>query len=155
MSHLNANSLEYVDRVIVLRINTEEMQVETLLHAPLSDALELMSDEKGGKKDLPLSRLVKKSKPASELKVVKVVKFDDYRIRELENGRIEVERAGSLVVPVKPALRELAKRFNVSLLNSNGNPLNTRQLGSQLIKDHSKNSCRIYQPCGASPGSRR
>jgi len=39
-----------------------------------------------------------------------------------------------LVTPVLLALKELAVRLNVPLLNSNGNPFNTRQLGSQIIK---------------------
>lgn len=52
----------------------------------------------------------------------------------MENGSIEVERDGEILLPVKPVLRELAIQLNVGLLNSNGNALNTRQLGSQIIK---------------------
>lgn len=130
----NTNSLEFVDRVIVLRINTEEMQIETLLNTPLAEAVGLMSADRAGKKNLPLWRLVEKAKPRAELKILKEVSYEDYTIRELENGSIEVERAGSQVAPAKPVLRELARRLNVSLLNSNGNALNTRQLGSQIIK---------------------
>ena len=33
-----------------------------------------------------------------------------------------------------PVLRELALQLNIGLLNSNGNTLNTRQLGSQIMK---------------------
>ncbi|ABI55860.1 hypothetical protein Mlg_0506 [Alkalilimnicola ehrlichii MLHE-1] len=61
-----------------------------------------------------------------------------YTVRELENGSIEVEQAGALLVPAKPTLRGLARRLHLSLLNSNGNPLNTRQLGSQIIKSLSE-----------------
>ncbi len=39
-----------------------------------------------------------------------------------------------MVSPVLPALKELALQLNVPLLNSNGNPFNTRQLGGQVIK---------------------
>jgi hypothetical protein len=42
----NVNTLEHVDRVMVLRMNTAEMQIETLLDAPLEKALEMMSGEK-------------------------------------------------------------------------------------------------------------
>jgi hypothetical protein len=125
----NPNSLEFVDRVIVLRINTEEMQIETLLNVPLAEAVGLMSADRAGKKNLPLWRLVKKEKkPKAELKTLKEVSYEGYTIRELENGSIEVERTGSQVAPAKPVLRELARKLNVSLLNSNGNALNTRQL---------------------------
>jgi hypothetical protein len=55
-------------------------------------------------------------------------------VRELENGTIEVYANGGLVSPSKPALKELATQLNVPLLNSNGNPYNTRQLGSLVIK---------------------
>ncbi len=51
----NARSLDLVDRVIVLRVNTEEMQIETLLNVPMSDAINLMSQETAGKRTLALS----------------------------------------------------------------------------------------------------
>jgi len=129
----NANSLESVDRVIVLRINSEEMQIETLLNAPVAEAVQLMSAERGGKRSLPLGRLARMTRPRSELKILREVTSFGYKIRELENGTIEVEEAGTLLTPAKPILRDLAKRLNLSLLNSNGNPYNTRQLGSQII----------------------
>lgn len=134
----NPNSLEFVDRVIVLRVNTEEMQIETLLNAPVGEAVQLMSAERGGKQSLPLRRLGRKERPRGELKTVREVMFEGYTVRELENGSIEVEQGGTLLLPAKPRLRELAKRLNVSLLNSSGNPLNTRQLGSQIIKSLSE-----------------
>lgn len=130
----NPNSLAEVDRVMVFRINTEEMQVETLLDSSVDEALALMGPETQGKRALPLSKLVRKSKPRSELRASCEVSFGEFVVRELESGTIEVERDGTLVTPVKPALRELAVRLNIPLVNTNGNPLNTRQLGSQLIK---------------------
>ena len=57
-----------------------------------------------------------------------------FTIRELESGSIEVERGGTLVSPSKPALREMALALNIGLLNAVGNPLTTRQLGSQIIR---------------------
>lgn len=131
----NPNSLEFVDRVIVLRINTEEMQIEILLNAPLAEVLQFMSPERGGKQALPLGRLARHDRPRSVLKSLREVAFDGYVVRELENGSIEVEREGILITPVKPTLRVIAKKLNISLLNSNGNPFNTRQLGSQIIKN--------------------
>ncbi len=135
----NPNSLGLVDRVIVLRINTDEMQIETLLNVPVEEAAELLSTMRGGKQSLPLGRLARNERPRSELKTLREVTFEEYAVRELENGSIEVEHAGSLLIPVKPRLRELARKLNVSLLNGNGNPLNTRQLGSQIIKSLSEN----------------
>lgn len=129
----NPRSLAEVDRVIVLRINTEAMQVETLLDAPIGEAVSLLGPKVKGKRMLPLSRLVRKAVRA-EIKSIKEVSHMGYVVLELESGTIEVVKDGELLSPSKPVLRELALNLNISLLNSGGNPLNTRQLGSQIIK---------------------
>jgi len=131
----NPKSLGQVDRVIVLRVNTEEMQVETLLDAPVAEALALMTPEGDGKRMLSLSKLAKKSRPRSEIRATTEVRFQGYVIRELESGTIEVERDGEIVAPVRPALQKIAGQLNLPLVNSNGNLFNTRQLGSQVIKN--------------------
>jgi len=132
----NVNTLDHVDRVIVLRMNTAEMQIETLLDAPLEAAMELMTSEKNGRRDLSLSKLLKPKRP--DIALVKSVELDGYTIRELENGTIEVEKSGQLVLPAKPALRELAMRLNIPIVNGSGNALNTRSLGSYIIKSISQ-----------------
>ena len=138
--NFNANTLELVDRIMILRVNTEEMQVETLLNSTTSEALELMGPEKDGKRTLPLSKLIKTPKNKADIKSIKEVEFQGFTIRELETGTIEIEQNGVLISPAKPELRNLAKILNISLFNSNGNLLNTRQLGSQLIKTIKYNS---------------
>jgi hypothetical protein len=130
----NSNSLELVDRVIVLRVNVEEMQIETLLNAPVAEVLNLMTPVGGKSRILPLGRLVKKPTTRSDIKTIKEVFYQGNIVRELENGSIEVERDGTVLVPAKPELKELAMSLNIGLLNTNGNPLNTRQLGTQIIK---------------------
>lgn len=131
----NANSLKLVDRVIVLRINTDEMQVETLYDASIGEALRKMTATSGGKRTIPLSRLLDKpERPRAALTVVKQVTYRECVVRELENGAIEVEKDGKLLQPVKPVLRELATPLNLSLLSASGAALTTRQLGSQIIK---------------------
>lgn len=131
----NPNTLNHVDRVIILRINTDEMQIETLLNETVSKARELMSKpDSNGKVCIPLARLVKTPRSASQIKAIKMVYVEPYTISELENGSIEVKMEDNLITPAKVVLRELALKANISLLNSNGNPLNTRQLGSLVIK---------------------
>lgn len=131
----NPNSLEYVDQVMVFRINTEEMQIDTLFNAPISEAMGLLAQESGGKRAIALSKLIKEPKERSEVKTVSEVSFNGYVIRELETGSIEIEgKEGIIVSPAKPVLREIANNLHIGLLNSNGNALNTRQLGSQVIK---------------------
>ena len=130
----NPRSLTEVDRVIVLKINTDEMQIETLLDAPIADVMSLLSPEFNGKRSLPLARLDRRTRPRSEIRTAQEVTYMGFTIRELESGSIEVERGGTLVSPSKPALREMALALNIGLLNAVGNPLNTRQLGSQIIR---------------------
>jgi len=105
-----------------------------LLNSTTSEALELMGPKKNGKLSLSLSKLTQTPKNKADIKSIKEVEFQGYTIRELETGTIEIEQNGVLISPAKPELRNLAKILNVGLLNSNGNLLNTRQLGSQLIK---------------------
>lgn len=130
----NPNTLALVDRVFVLRVNTEDMQVEVLLDKPVDEVRALLSGGENGKLVLPLRRLVRKPVIRSDEQTVKRVSYQDYEIAELETGTIEVFRNGVPQVPVKPVLREIAFALNVSLLNGAGNPLTTRQLGTQVIK---------------------
>ena len=130
----NSKSLDQVDRVIILRVNTEDMQVETLLDKPVAEAKLRMGTGGGGKLRISLASLVRKSKPRSEIKTIKETSYRCFKVRELESGTIEVEKDGVLVTPAKPLLRELALKVNIPLLNSNGKAINTRQLGSLVIK---------------------
>lgn len=130
----NPSSLELVDRVMILRMNTEEMQIEVLLDAPAAEVIPMLSQASGGKRTLPLSRLLGKAKPVRPAPVATEMTYGDFTIRELESGTIEVVRDGESVQPVKPVLRDLAVQLNVGLLNSRGNEFNTRQLGTQVIQ---------------------
>ena len=132
--NFNQNSLEHVDRIIILRVNTEEMQVEILLDAPIADTRRLLSPAGKGKLIIPVARLLKKFEPKGEIKTIKEVQYKGYVIRELESGTIQVESFGKNVSPVLPILRNLAVSLNVPIVNSQGNSVNTRQLGSQIIK---------------------
>lgn len=130
----NAKTLGVVDRIIILRVNTEEREIETLLDAPIAKAMELMGPEVGGKRAIALSKLVVRPSKLGTAKTVSEVRHGGYTIRELENGSIEAEVNGKPAVPVKSALRELAKELNIGLLNGSGNLHNTRQLGGLIMK---------------------
>jgi hypothetical protein len=132
----NGNSLEFVDRIMVLWINTEEMQIEVLLDASKAELLPLLSPLENGKQRLGLSKIRRKnlSISPSDIPPVNEVHFKEYTIRELESGTIEIAHNGHPVSPVKPYLRDIAKLLNVGLLNSKGNAFNTRQLGTQVIQ---------------------
>jgi hypothetical protein len=132
--NFNRKTLELVDRVIVLRLNTEEMQIETLLDCPAKEAKSKMAGTQDSKLNISVSKLLGEKTPKTKIKSIKEVLFDGMVIRELESGTIEVEKAGVLVSPVKPELQRIAKEIGLDILNKNGNPHNTRQLGSLVIK---------------------
>ncbi len=129
----NTNTLNSVDRVVILRVNTDEMQIDTLFDGSVSEAKQLMT-ETSGKSVIALSKLVQR--PRQERIAVKVREsyWKDYVIIELENGTIEITQDNEQVFPVLPKLKEIAIKLGISPLNSNGNAYNTRQLGSLLIK---------------------
>lgn len=130
----NSNTLESVDRVMILRINKNEMQVEILLDAPIAKARKMMSQNSDGNLSIALSKLRQKSvAPETDITAQKA-SFDGYTVIELESGSIEVWYYGELQTPAKPALRTLASKLGVSLVNMHGNPYNTRQLGSLVIE---------------------
>ena len=130
----NIKTLDVVDRIIILRINTEEREIEILLDKTKTDAEMLMGVPVNGKRDILLSKLISKPSKPRIAETVSEVKYRDYTIRELESGSIETEKNGKRVATVKPVLRELAAELNIGLLNSNGNPYNTRQLGGLIIR---------------------
>ena len=129
----NSNTLESVDRVIILRIDDEEMQVETLLDASLTDAKLLMRAD-GDKLVISLSKLNQPKEVRTAIAVCKQASYADLVISELESGTIELRRGNSLISPVKPELKRIAAELGISTLNANGNALNTRQLGTLVLK---------------------
>ena len=82
----NINTLELVDRIIILRINTEEMQVETLLDTPVAEAKVLMNIVPTGKSTIAVSKLLRSPVQKRNLLKVKEVLWQGYKIVELENG---------------------------------------------------------------------
>lgn len=130
----NARSLGEVDRIVILRVNTEEMQIETILDKPLTDAVALMRAEADGERTISLAGLARPRKPSVHVATAAEVNFQGFRVRELENGSIEVWKEGAPVLPAKPALRELATMLHIGLLNGNGFPLNTRALGARVMQ---------------------
>lgn len=135
----NQNTLNLVDRVIILRVNTDEMQIETLFNDEVDKARDLMSFAKNGKSSISLSKLIRPQKPREEIPEARKVDYKEYQLVELANGAIEVWKSGESLSPVKPILRLIAEKIGIGILNGNGNPFNTRQLGSVVIKQLEKN----------------
>jgi 5-methylcytosine-specific restriction protein B len=75
-----------------------------------------------------------KAATASTRYETKEVQHGDLTLRQSGSGAIEVLRNGVVVKPTKPVLRELAEKFDISPLTSNGEPMTTRRFGRKLIK---------------------
>ena len=133
----STNTLDQVDRVMVFYLNTEEMQIETLLDASIAEAQSLLTAY-GSKQNLPLGKLRgsrSSSRPLEEQKVKTETTHGDYVIREFESGKVIVLKDDMLESPAKPILRTIAKELGISVLNSNGNAMNTQSLGARIIKE--------------------
>ncbi|SMP69732.1 hypothetical protein SAMN06265222_11298 [Neorhodopirellula lusitana] len=130
----NGNTLTNVDRVIVLRINTDEMQIETLLDKPISEAEKLMTaPDSQGKRIISLSKLTNTKLVKTDIPSIATAHYGAYTVTALENGTINVFVKEKHVPVAKPILRKIAAELGVGLLNANNNPYNTRQLGSLVI----------------------
>ncbi len=130
----NRNTLELLDRVIALRLNTDEMQIEVLCDLPVAKARELMSGtESAHTLTIPIGRLFQEPK-TKNTRAINEVCFDGVTIRELKTGTIIVERNGDSVSPAKPELQRFAAMLGIDVLNGNGNPKNTRQLGNLILR---------------------
>ena len=135
----SSSTIDQVDRVMVFFLNTDEMQIDTLLDSPMAEAKNLMSGpDSKGKLLLSLGKLRgaerRPSRPIEEQQVRAEATHEDVTIRELESGTILVLRNGEVEAVAKPVLRRIASKLGVSVVNSNGNSHNTRQLGSLLIR---------------------
>lgn len=133
----NPNTLDLADRVIILRFNQEEMELEILLDAPIEEAKQLMTERPDGQLSIAMSKLFKateKVRSDEQLKVSREAGYQDYLIKELESGSIEVHEGEQKHQVVKPVLRKIAEALSIPIVNGNGNPYNTRQLGAVIIK---------------------
>ncbi len=125
--------LEMVDRVAVLQLNLDEMEVVPLLDVAVEELSEYVSVHEGGKLILSLGGLRKKPKGRSEIAVLREVVYRDYLIRELETGYVEVALYGTSVDRIKPVIQKLAVELGVSLHNGMGSSKNIKMLGALVM----------------------
>lgn len=129
----NAETFDQVDRVIVLRLVVEENEVS------IEELLDCSSDDARNEMRVSQRKLVytpgtlSRGRSLSELRVTEQGSLRDIMVMQLENGTILVERNGQPESPAKPVLREVAVDIGVDILNSNGNPKNTRTLGADIL----------------------
>lgn len=132
----NPRTLELVDRIMVFRIDVDGdrgVSVETLLDISRPDFDAQLRQLSNGELDFPIRTQRQVTRPLELQAVVAEACFEHWIVRQYESGTIGVWRDGGAITTVKPALRELAAKLGVDLLNANDQPRNTRQLGAAII----------------------
>jgi hypothetical protein len=134
----NASTFEYVDRVIVLRVNVDDelgISVEELLDeiAEVAKSKMRLSD---GKYVYTIAQGNQREKrPVEELRVTARARHSELEIVRYESGAIRILRNGVIQpVVVKDVLRPIAADLGVSLLNLKGETKNTQTLGADVIR---------------------
>ncbi len=131
----NQNTFEYVDRVMVLRVNSDEehgVSVEELLDES-ADEFFAKAENPSGKITFSTSSKARTTRPLEELEITKEAFLCDYRIFQYENGTIKVQINDETQNVTKPVLRDIATEIGMDILNQNGGEKNTRQLGADII----------------------
>lgn len=126
------STFDQVDRVVILRLNVEdgEVSIEELLDTAAS---EMTYNGNGAKLDYQLKRGDRARPQLDRIAKASVATYGDCQIEQYENGTITVSKDGVAEPNTKSALRNIAEALGVSLLNGNGNPMNTRSLGAAIL----------------------
>ena len=128
----NQNEVKHM----IFKINEIEMEIEILFDGLKEEALQLMSDKQdsNGKRNISLSKFNRPVTDLSNLAILEQVFHHDFTVQELENGSIQVLEHDKLVAITKPILRSIAHDLKLNVFNGNGAEMNTRQMGSLIIK---------------------
>ena len=131
----NPNTIEFVDRIIVLRINIDDemgITVEELLDAPTIEALTHMNHNKS-RITLSSSFGKKPTQSLENLRVIEKAEYKNYLVKRYESQSIEVLLNGEVQAIAKPHLRKIAKEIGVDIFYDENKVKNTRQLGKHVI----------------------
>lgn len=127
------STFDKVDRVVVLRINVEDLAIEILLDKPAEEARLLMR-EGASKLVYPTRSRERLARPLEEMVVLRQEAYKQSIIKQYENGTIQVLHDGVEEKVAKPFLREIANELQVTITNAAGTPKNTRQLGDHILR---------------------
>lgn len=134
----NPSTFEFVDRVMILRVNVDEekgVSVEELFDGSAQSAKENM--RLSGSKFVysVLQRSKREQRPVEELGVTGRANWDDFEIVRYESGAIRILHDGAVQpVVVKDILRPIAAEVGVDVLNARGDVKNTQTLGAEVIR---------------------
>ena len=130
------STLHNVDRIMILRLNVsldEGISIEALLDQHVDLAMPSMT-KAGSDWRYMIGTRQRDIQPVDKLIVVFFAYFDEFEIREYENGTIQVFKDDAIVSPARPTLRIIATAIGIPLDWGTGTEKNTRQLGSEVIR---------------------
>ncbi|MEO0464657.1 MAG: hypothetical protein AAF127_16140 [Pseudomonadota bacterium] len=130
------STLDQVDRAIILRLNTdpdEGISIEEIFDEATSVLIEKTTDA-GDVYRFNVRSSRTASRPLEDLRERQRCDFENYQIRQYENGKIVIFVKGERSDPAKPHLREIAAKIGVELASEGGRLKTTHQLGSNVLK---------------------
>ena len=134
----NSATFEFVDRIIVLRVNVDQdngISVEEIFDEPAEKAKEKMRSS-GSNYLYPILRASSRERrPIEELRITARAPYSDFEIVRYESGAVRIVRDGKVQpVVVKDVLRPIAAELGVEVLNSQGEIKNTQSMGADVIR---------------------
>lgn len=134
----NSSTFEFVDRVIVLRVNVDQengISVEEILDEA-ADIAKAKMRSSGSNYIYTIPRASQREqRPIEELRVTARASYSDFEIVRYESGAIRIVRDGIVQpVVVKDVLRPIAAEIGVEVLNSQGETKTTQALGADVIR---------------------
>ena len=133
----NAETLDLVDRIIVLRLNVDDdhgVSIEELLDAPVLEARPMLGPAGPNKLRFAVSRRGPRADIALTQAMTGEAVFEGITIQRYESGHIRLPRNGEVLLPAKPVLRDIAIQLGVSLEAENGRIRTTHELGSHVLR---------------------
>ena len=139
-THVSFNSatFEFVDRVIVLRVNVDQengISVEEIFDES-ADVAKAKMRSTGSNYIYAIPRTSQREqRPIEELRVTARAPYSDFEIVRYESGAIRIVRGGIVQpVVVKDVLRPIAAEIAVEVLDAQGEVKTTRVLGADVIR---------------------
>lgn len=132
---VKGSTFDQVDRIMILRLNVDiedGVSIECLEDVRAVEVETRFTKANGGFRFSPSTRV--HTRPLENLRIVSTATFDDFEIRQYENGTMQVLRDGSVLTPAKPYLRDVARKLGIDLLFESGAEKNTRHLGANILK---------------------
>lgn len=139
------STLREASHVMILRLNVSEGEasIEELFRGSINELTPLCSDIGSGL-HYPINKPASGPIALDGLAITGSAQIGQWRVIQFENGSIVVEANGRRAPFAKPVLNEIAAAQGVSILNCNGNRMNTRQLGATIIASASSTSAARF-----------